>query len=74
MASEDQVAAEIEFTGTNTGPLQLGAGGPAVHPTGKRINGRGTFFARVRDGQFIELRTYPDLAGLMMQLGLLPPQ
>jgi steroid delta-isomerase-like uncharacterized protein len=72
VASEDQVAAEIEFTGTNTGPMQMGAGAPAMPPTGKSVRGKGTFFARIRDGKIVELHTYPDLAGVMMQLGTAP--
>lgn len=69
VANDDAVAAEIEFTGTNTGPLQMGAG-PAMPPTGKQVLGKGTFFGRVQDGKFRELRTYPELAGMMMQLGM----
>src|SRR6185503_16370002 len=30
VVSEDQVATEVEFTGTNTGPLQMAAGAPAM--------------------------------------------
>jgi ketosteroid isomerase-like protein len=40
--------------------------------TGKRINGKGTYFLRVRDGKAVEVHTYPDTAGLLMQLGMLP--
>lgn len=69
VANDDAVAAEIEFSGTNTGPLQMGPG-PAMPPTGKQVLGRGTFFGRVQGGKFIELHTYPELAGMMMQLGM----
>jgi steroid delta-isomerase-like uncharacterized protein len=72
VASEDQVAGEIEFTGTNTGAMQMGPGAPVVPPTGKKVNGKGTFFARVRDGKLVEVHTYPDVAGMMMQLGMMP--
>ncbi len=37
------------------------------------MNGRGTYFVRVRDGKVVEFNSYPDLAGMMMQLGLMPP-
>ena len=72
VVSEDQVAAEIEFTGTNTGMLQISPGMPAVPATGKKVNGKGTYFLRIRDGKIVEVHTYPDIAGMMMQLGLMP--
>jgi steroid delta-isomerase-like uncharacterized protein len=74
VASEDQVAGEVEFAGTNTGSMQMGPGAPAMPPTGKKVNGKGTFFARVRDGKLVEVHTYPDIAGMMMQLGMMPSQ
>jgi steroid delta-isomerase-like uncharacterized protein len=72
VATDDEVAAEVEFTATNTGPMQMGAG-PTMPPTGKPILGKGTFFGRVKDGKFEEVRTYPDVAGVMMQLGVMAP-
>lgn len=69
---EDQVAAEVEFTGTNSGPLQLAPGAPAIPATGKKVNGKGTYFVRIKNGKAVEVHTYPDVAGLMMQLGLMP--
>jgi steroid delta-isomerase-like uncharacterized protein len=71
--SEDQVAAEVEFTGTNNGPLQMAPGAPALPATGKKVTGKGTYFLRVRNGKVVEVHTYPDAAGLMMQLGMMPP-
>lgn len=71
VATGDQIAAEIEFSGTNTGTMQLSPGMPAMPPTGKKVNGKGTCFARVRDGKLTEIHTYPDIAGMMMQLGLM---
>lgn len=67
---DDGVAAEVEFTGTNTGPMAVGS--RQVPPTGKTIVGRGAYFARVKDGRFVELSLHPDLAGVMTQLGLMP--
>jgi steroid delta-isomerase-like uncharacterized protein len=72
VTSEDQVAVEVEFSGTNTGSMQMGPGAPAMPPTGKKVNGKGTLFARVRDGKLAEVHTYPDIAGMMMQLGIMP--
>jgi steroid delta-isomerase-like uncharacterized protein len=72
VVTEDQVAAEVEFSGTNTGPLQMGPDTPAIPATGKKINSKGTYFVRIRDGKAVEVHTYPDAAGMMMQLGLMP--
>jgi steroid delta-isomerase-like uncharacterized protein len=71
VVSDDAVAAELEFTGTNTGPMMMG--GKEIPPTGKMVTGRGTYFARVRDGKVVEFNSYPDIAGMMMQLGFMPP-
>src|SRR5438067_1002599 len=35
VVSEDQVAAEVTFTATNSGPMQMAPGAPAMPPTGK---------------------------------------
>ncbi|MFE9206048.1 ester cyclase [Micromonospora sp. NPDC007230] len=67
---DGSVAAEVEFTGTHTGPMAVGS--RQVPPTGKTVVGRGAYFARVKDGLFVELSIHPDLAGIMAQLGLMP--
>jgi steroid delta-isomerase-like uncharacterized protein len=67
---DDAVAAEIVFTGTNTGPMVMG--GMEMPPTGKSAQGRGSYIARVKDGKIVEFRSHPDAAGVMMQLGLMP--
>ncbi|OKI73954.1 ester cyclase [Micromonospora sp. CB01531] len=64
------VAAEVEFTGTHTGPMAVGS--TQVPPTGRTVVGRGAYFARVKDGRFVELSIHPDLAGIMTQLDLMP--
>ena len=69
--TEDQVAAELNFTGTNTGNLQLGPGA-TIPATGKKVNGKGTYFVRFKNGKPVEVHSYPDLAGMLMQLGLMP--
>ncbi len=71
VVSEDSVAAEIQFTGTNTGPMMMG--GKEIPPTGKAVVGKGTYFSRAKDGKAVEFNSYPDIAGLMMQLGFMPP-
>jgi steroid delta-isomerase-like uncharacterized protein len=69
--TEDQVASEIDFVGTNNGPLQLGPGA-SIPATGRKVMGKGTYFVRFKNGKPSEVHTYPDLAGMMMQLGLMP--
>jgi steroid delta-isomerase-like uncharacterized protein len=70
--TEDQVATEVEFTGTNSGPLVLAPGVPPIPATNKMVNAKGTYFLRIKNSKAVEVRTYPDAAGLMMQLGLIP--
>ena len=72
LVTEDQVAGELEWSGTQTGPLQLGPGAPAVPATGKKVVGKGTYFVRIKDNKAVEVHTYPDNIGLMIQLGLMP--
>ena len=71
VATEDQIAAELEFTDTNSGTLQLIPGAPPVPATGKKVNGKGTYFVRFKNGKPVEVHTYPDAAGMMMQLELI---
>ena len=70
VVSEDQVAGEVEFTATNTGPLRMG--GKEFPATGKPIIGTGTYFASVKDGKIVSFRVHPDVASMMAQLGLMP--
>lgn len=46
--------------------------GKEIPPTGKSVVGKGTYFARVKGGKVVELNSYPDIAGMMMQLGFMP--
>jgi len=70
IVEEDQIAAELEFSGTNTGPLKVGDQ-PEIHATNRKVTNRGCVFGKVKNGKFIEIRSYPDLAGMMMELGLM---
>ncbi len=70
VASDDAVAAEVQFTGTNSGPMMMA--GKEIPPTGKSVIGRGAYFARVQDGKVVEFNSYPDIAGMLMQLGFMP--
>ena len=71
VVTEDYVASELEFVGTNRGDLQL-APGASIPATGKIVHGKGTYFVRFENGNPVEVRSYPDLAGMLMQLGLMP--
>ena len=70
IVTDDAVAAELEFTGTNTGPMMMT--GREIPPTGKTVLGKGAYFARIKDGKIVQYNTHPDVAGLMMQLGFMP--
>ena len=67
---DDTVATEIEWTATNSGPMVMG--GNEIPATNKAVVGRGSYIARFRDGKIVEFRTHPDVAGMMMQLGMMP--
>ena len=71
IVTTDSVAVEIEFSGKNTGPLKMGDA-PEIPATNKKVvNSKGSYFVWVKDGKFTEVHTYPDLLGVMAQLGLL---
>lgn len=70
VVGDDAIATEIEWTGTNTGPMLMG--GNEIPPTNKSVMGRGSYIARVKGGKIIEFRSHPDVAGMMMQLGFMP--
>jgi steroid delta-isomerase-like uncharacterized protein len=71
VVADDRVATEIEWTATHTGPLQGPPGMPPVPPTNKKVVGRGAYFARIEAGKVVEFSAHPDMAGMMMQLGLM---
>jgi len=70
VVGDDAVAAEIEFSGTNTGPMVMA--GNQIPPTNKTVTARGSYIARFRDGKVVEFSSHPDVAGMMMQLGFMP--
>lgn len=69
VVGDGSVAAELEFTGTHTGPLRMGDS--ELPATGVSVVGHGCYFLRARGGRVVEFSSYPDLAGLLLQLGLL---
>ena len=71
VASEDSIAVEVEFTGTNRGPLKVSKDTPEIPATNKVVASKGSYFAKFRNGKCIEVHSYPDLTGMMQQLGLM---
>ncbi len=67
----NELFAEIEWTSTNTGDLPM-PDGTTVPATGRTITVRVAYYAKVDDdGQIVEMRSYPDVAAWMEQLGLM---
>ena len=69
VVAEDSIAAELEFTGTNTGTFRMGDQ-PEIPATNRKVTNKGCYFAKVKNGKFTEIHSYPDLAGMMVQLGM----
>ena len=69
VVGDGSVAAELEFTGTHTGPLRMGD--TELPATGVSVVGRGTYFLRARGGKVVEFNSDPDLVGLLVQLGMM---
>jgi steroid delta-isomerase-like uncharacterized protein len=63
----DSVAEEYTLTGTHLGTL---FGVPA---TGRRLRIQAVSFVRMRNGRLAEDNFYIDVAGVLVQMGLLPP-
>jgi len=66
----DSVATEIEWTGTQKGPIEM-PGMPAIPPTNKRAKGRGVVVGRSKNGKVTSFSVYYDTGSMMAQLGLL---
>jgi steroid delta-isomerase-like uncharacterized protein len=67
IAEDDKVAARFTMRGTHQGSFF------GVPPTGKTIAVQAMNFYRLAGGQLIEERGQPDLLGLLMQIGAVPP-
>jgi len=67
IAEDDKVAARFTMRGTHRGSFF------GVPPTGKTIAVQALNFYRLSGGQFIEERGQPDLLGLLIQIGAVPP-
>ena len=68
---DNEVFAEMSWTATNTGAIPM-PDGSSIPATGKTMTIRLAYYARVNDaGEVVEMRSYPDIADMMGQLGLM---
>jgi steroid delta-isomerase-like uncharacterized protein len=72
VAQGDHVVINWAASGTHNGPLGTPSGG-AIEQTGKKATVPGSSTYQIKDGQITRSATYFDMAGLLGQLGLLPP-
>ena len=68
MVDGDKLCARATFRGTHQGDLQ------GIPATGKRVEFQVIDIVRVADGVGVEHWGATDMAGLLMQIGVLPPQ
>jgi predicted ester cyclase len=68
----DWVTQLSHMRGTHTGPLAM-PGGQTIPATNKPVRLPVAMIAKLEGGKFAEINLYFDQAGLMAQLGLLPP-
>ncbi|MEU2916378.1 ester cyclase [Streptomyces massasporeus] len=71
VTGEDEVAIEVEVTGTHTQDLAQ-PDGSVIGPTGRSLRMGLAEFWRLRDGRVSEYRVYYDSFELLKQLGLAP--
>lgn len=73
IAQGEQVASEVVYKATHTGPFVLATG--TIAPTNKPIELTAMLVSSFRDGLIQRERVYYDKAGLMQQLGItIPPK
>jgi steroid delta-isomerase-like uncharacterized protein len=68
----DYVVQHWKVSGTNSGTLHSPSGA-AIPPTGKSVVVTGSTTSEVKNGKIVRQWAYWDLAGLLAQMGLLPP-
>ena len=72
VAQGDHVVINWGARGTHNGPLGTPSGG-TIEPTGKKATVPGSSTYHIKDGKIARSASYWDMAGLLGQLGLLPP-
>lgn len=65
----DLVSGRWTMTGTHTGPLMAFG----LEPTGRSVVMTGMEIFRIADGQVVEMWHAEDVAGMLVQLGVVPP-
>lgn len=68
--ADDNVVIEVEWEGTNTGPLEGPFG--TISPTRKRGSVQAVLVFKLKDGKIRESRHYFDLLTVLEQLGVTP--
>lgn len=68
----DYVVINWMITGKNNGPLQSPSGA-VIPPTGKMVTTTGSTTSQLRNNKIVYSWTFFDMAGLLGQLGLMPP-
>ncbi|GIG57967.1 hypothetical protein Lfu02_23390 [Longispora fulva] len=68
VANDDSVGVELEFTGTNTGPMVMGD--KQMPATNKSVNAHGTYFVRTKNGKIVEFHSHPNIGEMLTQLGV----
>lgn len=68
VVSDDAVGAEVEFSGTNKGPIEMG--GQSIPPTNKKVVAHATYFVKAKNGKVVEFHSHPNMMEMMSQLGL----
>ncbi|MFQ6012947.1 MAG: ester cyclase [Thermoplasmata archaeon] len=72
LVSGDSLAEEGEWTGTNTGPIQMGPD-QTVPATGKQARGAYVAVVETSDDKISSMRIYYDSMTFLAQLGLVEP-
>lgn len=71
VSAGDTTVMEVRWTGTQSGPMDLG--GTVLPPSGQRVNTLATIWQRWQDGLAIEERHHLDMLSMLGQVGALPP-
>lgn len=70
IVTADNVTAEVEWEGTQTGPLDGPFG--MIQPTNKRGNVKAVLLYKFKNNRIVEARHYFDLLTILSQIGVAP--
>ena len=71
VAQGDFVAVTWVANGTHTGPLPTPSG-DSIPATNKKVTNTGSSFYHFENGKIIRVKTFWDMASLLMQIGMMP--